>query len=54
MPAVGRELSDRPVIVLVSSRDASVYRRGLGMTPARGVVTKADLSGSALADVVAG
>jgi DNA-binding NarL/FixJ family response regulator len=44
---------DRPVVVLVSSRDASSYRRRLAATPARGFITKSQLSGSALSALVA-
>jgi DNA-binding NarL/FixJ family response regulator len=37
-----------PVVVLVSSRDASAYRRRLVDTPARGFITKSDLTGTTL------
>lgn len=43
---------DPPSIVLISSRDASVYRAQLSATPARGFVAKSQLSGAALADVL--
>lgn len=39
---------EAPAVVLVSSRDASSYRRRLAETPARGFITKGDLSGAAL------
>jgi DNA-binding NarL/FixJ family response regulator len=48
--AAGR---DPPVVVLISSRDASVYRSRLASTPARGFIAKSRLSGEALADLVA-
>jgi DNA-binding NarL/FixJ family response regulator len=44
-----------PVVVLTSSRDASAYRRRLGVSSARGFIAKAELSGpdlAALADAV--
>jgi DNA-binding NarL/FixJ family response regulator len=44
---------DRPAVVLVSSRDSSSYRRRLATTPARGFITKSQLSGSALSALVA-
>jgi DNA-binding NarL/FixJ family response regulator len=44
---------DRPAVVLVSSRDSSSYRRRLADTPARGFITKSQLSGSALSALVA-
>lgn len=44
---------DRPAVVLVSSRDASSYRRRLAATPARGFITKSQLSGSALSALFA-
>jgi hypothetical protein len=39
--------------VFISSRDATVYRSRLATTPARGFITKSDLSGEALANLVA-
>jgi DNA-binding NarL/FixJ family response regulator len=48
--AAGR---DPPVVVLISSRDASVYRSRLASTSARGFIAKSQLSGEALADLVA-
>ena len=44
---------DPPVVVLISSRDAVVYRSRLASTPARGFIAKSQLSGEALADLVA-
>jgi DNA-binding NarL/FixJ family response regulator len=52
---VARRLSkagDPPVVVLVSSRDRSAYRRRLADSPARGFVAKSDLSGAAIAALV--
>jgi DNA-binding NarL/FixJ family response regulator len=42
-----------PAVVLISSRDASSYRRRLIDTPARGFMTKSGLSAAALAPLVA-
>jgi CheY-like chemotaxis protein len=39
---------DRPSVVLISSRDAVVYGGRLERSPARGFLTKAELSGSSL------
>jgi DNA-binding NarL/FixJ family response regulator len=44
---------DPPVVVLISSRDATVYRSRLATTPARGFIAKSQLSGQALASLVA-
>lgn len=44
---------DPPIVVLISSRDAAVYRSRLANTPARGFIAKSHLSGDALADLVA-
>jgi DNA-binding NarL/FixJ family response regulator len=44
---------DPPVVVLISSRDAVVYRSRLATTPARGFIAKSQLSGDALAKLVA-
>jgi CheY-like chemotaxis protein len=52
---VARRLSqagEPPVVVLVSSRDRSAYRRRLADSPARGFVAKSDLSGAAIAALV--
>ena len=54
--AVAEEIAawpDPPVVVLVSSRDAAVYRSRLASTPARGFIAKNQLSGEALANLVA-
>ena len=45
-------LSDAPRVVLISSRDASAYGQRLGEAPARGFITKRELSGEALAALV--
>jgi DNA-binding NarL/FixJ family response regulator len=42
-----------PVVVLISSRDASTYGQRLAGTPARGFLPKRALSGAALAQLVA-
>lgn len=41
-----------PVVVLVSSRDESTYRRRLASTQARGFIAKGDLTGDALRKLV--
>jgi DNA-binding NarL/FixJ family response regulator len=46
-------LDDPPVVVLVSSREASVYRARLSTTTARAFLAKSQLSGAALARLVA-
>jgi DNA-binding NarL/FixJ family response regulator len=46
------EMPDRPVVVLISSRDASSYGSRLESTPARGFIGKRELSGAALAALV--
>jgi DNA-binding NarL/FixJ family response regulator len=38
----------RPLVVLISSRDASSYRRRLAASGARGFIPKSDLSGPTL------
>lgn len=43
---------DPPVIVLISSRHESAYRRRLAGSPARGFIAKSELSGPALAALV--
>ena len=45
--------TDPPVVVLISSRDATSYARRLAHTLARGFIAKADLTGESLAAVVA-
>jgi DNA-binding NarL/FixJ family response regulator len=47
------EASDSPVVVLTSSRDARSYRRRLALSPARAFLPKSELSGDALAALVA-
>lgn len=42
-----------PVVVLVSSRDKAAYRRRLAETSARGFLAKSELTGAALAALVA-
>jgi DNA-binding NarL/FixJ family response regulator len=44
---------DPPAVVLISSRDASAYRRRLADSPARGFLAKSELSGPAVAALVA-
>ena len=46
------ETPDPPQVVLISTRDASAYRRRLATTPARGFIAKGELSGPALAALV--
>jgi len=43
-----------PAVVLISSRDASDYGRRIGRSGARGFISKADLSASALRAVLGG
>jgi DNA-binding NarL/FixJ family response regulator len=45
-------LPDPPRVVLISSRDARAYGPRLGAAPARGFITKRELSGEALAALV--
>jgi DNA-binding NarL/FixJ family response regulator len=44
---------DPPAVVLVSTRDAAAYRRRLAGTTAQGFISKGELSGAALAAVLA-
>jgi len=44
---------DPPAVVLVSTRAGSAYRRRLARSPARGFIAKSELSGNALAALVA-
>ena len=46
-------LMDPPEVVLVSSREASVYGSRLRASPARGFLVKAELSGDALRRLLA-
>jgi DNA-binding NarL/FixJ family response regulator len=43
---------DPPTVVLVSSRDESAYRRRLAGSPARGFISKSELSGFTLGALV--
>ena len=45
--------SNPPAVVLVSTRDATSYRRRLATTTARGFIPKGELSGAALLALVA-
>jgi DNA-binding NarL/FixJ family response regulator len=47
------EVSDPPIVVLTSSRDARSYRRRLALSPARAFLPKSELSGDALAAFLA-
>jgi len=53
---VADELAARhlpPAVVLISSRDGATYGRRLDDAPTRGFLAKRDLSGAALADLLA-
>jgi DNA-binding NarL/FixJ family response regulator len=53
--AVAQEISawpDPPSVVLISSRDASVYRAQLATTRAHGFIAKSQLSGETLASIL--
>jgi len=43
---------DPPVVVLISTRGVSAYRRRLARSPARGFIAKSELSGNALSALV--
>ena len=47
------EASDPPAVVLTSSHAASSYRRRLAQSPARAFIPKGELSGEALAALLA-
>jgi DNA-binding NarL/FixJ family response regulator len=47
------EITPPPQVVLISTRSASAYRRRLATAPARGFLAKDELSGAALATLVA-
>jgi DNA-binding NarL/FixJ family response regulator len=47
------ETSDPPTVVLTSSRAESTYRRRLRQSPARAFIPKSELSGAALAELLA-
>lgn len=49
-----REQTDRPVVVLISSREASDYGAGVERSGALGFISKADLSASALRRILQG
>jgi DNA-binding NarL/FixJ family response regulator len=46
------EAPDPPAIVLISSREASDFGARIGRSPARGFVTKAELSAGVLATIL--
>jgi DNA-binding NarL/FixJ family response regulator len=46
------QAGDPPAVVLVSTRDISAYRRRLAGSPARGFISKSELSGNALSALV--
>jgi DNA-binding NarL/FixJ family response regulator len=46
-------LEDPPIVILVSSRDGTVYGSRLAASPARGFIAKRHLSGAALASLLA-
>ena len=46
------EMGEPPVVVLISSRDSTAYRRRLAASTARGFIAKAELSGFALVDLI--
>jgi len=46
-------MPDPPAVVLVSSRDAAAYGARLDAVPVRGFLSKSELSGTALAALVA-
>jgi DNA-binding NarL/FixJ family response regulator len=46
------QTADPPVVVLVSTRDISTYRRRLAASPVRGFISKSELSGHALLALV--
>lgn len=46
------EVDHPPAVVLISSRDASVYGPRLRDTPSRGFISKAELSGKALTALI--
>jgi DNA-binding NarL/FixJ family response regulator len=46
-------LEDPPMVILVSSRDGTVYGSRLAASPARGFIAKRHLSGAALASLLA-
>lgn len=47
------ETADPPAVVLISSRGVSAFRRRLEASPARGFLPKSELSGEAIAALLA-
>jgi len=45
---------DAPVVILVSSREGAWYRSRLAQSPARGFISKGDLTAEAVAALVGG
>lgn len=43
---------DPPAVVLVSTRDASSYRRRVARSTARGFLSKSELSGNAISELI--
>jgi DNA-binding NarL/FixJ family response regulator len=50
--ALVAEQDEPPLVVLVSSRDASAYRQRLAASPVRGFISKGDLSAAAVTALV--
>ncbi len=46
------EAADPPMVVLISGRDATAFGPRLAQTPARGFISKNELSGKALAALI--
>jgi DNA-binding NarL/FixJ family response regulator len=46
------ENTDPPTVILISSRDITSYRHRLAGSPARGFITKAELSAAAVAELI--
>src|SRR5215208_3173684 len=44
--------ADPPAVVLISSRERHSYRRQLATSPVRGFITKGELSGECLSELV--
>ena len=45
-------VADPPAVVLISSRDAAAYGSRIRTTPSRGFISKSELSGSTLAELI--
>jgi DNA-binding NarL/FixJ family response regulator len=45
-------VGDPPAVLLISTRDVSSYRRRLARSPARGFISKSELSGDAVSALV--